>query len=47
MTWEPRAPGSFPVAVTAEDTWGNGVPGQTITLTIDPDSQPGRRDAHL
>jgi hypothetical protein len=39
-TWEPRAPGSFPVAVTAEDTWGNGVSGQTITLTIDPAHNP-------
>ena len=39
--WEPRAPGSFPVAVTAEDTWGNGAPDQTITLTIDPAHNPG------
>ena len=39
--WEQRAPDSFPVAVTAVDTWGNGVPGQTITLTIDPAHNPG------
>ncbi len=39
--WEPRAPGSFPVAVTAVDQWGNGVAGQTVTLTIDPAHNPG------